>query len=235
MTLSWPAKPLDDPFAEARRASVVLLLPVAAGATLPWIVWAAAGWIDAQGLAAASILLAVMYMQGVWWLGDREAELRRRYGRRYSPPSPDLALMVCTGLAVCMIAPGLSAVALTELVGLPRATGAVQEYDPASLGMAGATIDLSRVFSGRAALDIVPGGIARVTVPRFGSPAAFAMPVSAAEASFCFGPAQCLVVDRHSGRVMARDLEIGRVKAVGPVPDVSAQNGAPWEISNLFR
>lgn len=235
MTVSWPAKTLD-PFTEARRASIILLLPVASGAILPWAVWATAGWIDANGLAVASFVLAIMYMQGIWWLGDREAELRRQFGRRYSPPSADLALLVCAGLAVCMIAPGLSAVALTELVGMPRASGVVQEYDPLTLGEAGATIDLSRSIPGHAAMDIIPGGFARVTVPRFGSPAAFAMPLNATGAEFCFGPSQCLTVDRNSGRVRARDSEVGRVTAVGGVSgSVAAQEGAPWEISNLFR
>ncbi len=228
--------PVPDPLAEARRASIVLVLPVLAGVTAPWAVWATAGWIDANGLAVASILLAMMYMQAVWWLGDREAALRRRFGRRYSPPPADLALAVCMGLAVCMIAPGLSAAALVGVVGLPRASGLIEDYDPLTLGAAGATIDLSRVIPGRGALDLIPGGVARVTVPRFGTPTAFALPWSATKAEFCFAPSQCLAVDRLSGRVSIRDAEVGRVTAVGAVQsEQTALDGAPWEISNLFR
>ncbi len=234
------AMPIPDPLAKARRACVVLVLPVLAGATAPWAVWATAGWIDARGLAVASILFAMMYMQAVWWLGDREAALRRRFGRRYSPPPANLALAVCVGLAMCMVAPGLSAAALVGVVGLPRASGAIDDYDPLALGQAGATIDLSPVIPGHGALDVMPGGIARVTVPRFGTPTAFALSWSATEAAFCFAPSQCLAVDRHSGRVFVRDAEIGRVIAVGAItPPPNAHDGVPWEvpweIDNLFR
>ncbi len=230
------ATPVPEPLAEARRASVVLVLPVLAGVTVPWAVWAMAGWIDANGLAVASILLAAMYMQAVWWLGDREAALRRRFGRRYSPPPADLALTVCAGLAFCMLAPGLSAAALVGVVGLPRASGLIEDYDPLTLGASGATIDLSRVIPGRGALDLIPGGVARVTVPRFGTPTAFTLSWSANQAEFCFAPSQCLAVDRLSGRVSIHHEEVGRVTAVGAVPPPGTTvDGPPWEISHLFR
>ncbi|MBV9653116.1 MAG: hypothetical protein JOZ42_00995 [Acetobacteraceae bacterium] len=226
----------SDPLAEARRASLVLVLPILAGLTTPWAVWAAAGWIDANGLAVASMLLAAMYMHAVWWLGDREAALRARFGRRYTPPSADLALAVCMGLAGSMVAPGLSAAALVGVVGLPRASGLIDSYDPLALGASGTTIDLSRVIPGRGELDVVPGGVAHITVPRFGTPTAFALSWSAVEGAFCFAPSQCLTVDRRSGRVSVHHAEIGRITAVGAVPPPdSARDGAPWEIMNLFR
>jgi hypothetical protein len=92
------------------------------------------------------------------------------------------------------------------------------------------------VIPGPGALDLMPGGVARVTVPRFGTPTAFALSWSATEAEFCFAPSQCLTVDRRSGRVSIRDAEVGRVTAVGAMPQPgTALDGAPWEISNLFR
>ena len=81
----------------------------------------------------------------------------------------------CVGLAASLLAPGLSSIALVELVGLPRAAGVVDEYDPQALGMTGATIDLSLAIPGRTALDVIPGGIARIVLPRFGNPTAFSL------------------------------------------------------------
>ena len=104
----------NDPAAQARRATVILALPVLAGATSPWVVWAMAGRIGATGLTIASLLMLGAYIASVWWLGDREAELRKRLGRRYTPPSADLAFAVHMGLAASILAPGLSTLLLVE-------------------------------------------------------------------------------------------------------------------------
>jgi hypothetical protein len=226
-----------DPVAEARRSAFVLAIPILAGATSPWAVWLMAGSIGASGLAVASVLMAGVYLHVVWWLGDREAELRRRFGRRYTPPSPDLAFAVCMGLAACMIAPGVSAMALVDRVGLPRAAGLIAEYDPQSLGSRGTTIDLSPAIPVRTALEVIPGGFARVVVPRFGSPTAFALPWTATDAEFCLSPGGCLSVDRLSGRVSVGDDEVGRITSVGSAsgPPQADFWEAPWEILNLFR
>jgi hypothetical protein len=232
----------SDPVADARRSAAVLAIPVLAGATSPWAVWLMSGSIGASGLAVASILMAGTYLHVVWRLGDGEAELRKRFGRRYTPPSPDLALAVCMGLAACMVAPGASAMALVDRVGLPRAAGLVSRYDPQGLGSRGVTIDLSTAIPGRTALEVIPGGVARVVVPRFGNPTAFALPWTATEAEFCLAPGGCLAVDRLSGRVSVGDEEVGRVTSVGSAPSGSASGlpradfwEAPWEILNLFR
>jgi hypothetical protein len=227
----------SDPFAEARRASLVLCVPVLAGAVSPWVLWMTAGGVGASSLALASLAMAFAYLQAVWWLGNREVELRRLTGRRYRPPSADLTLAVCAGLAVSLIAPGLSAYALVDVVGLPRAAGLVAEYDPQALGVVGATIDLSPVMPGPVSLKVIPGGIARVVVPRFGNPTVFAVPWQATSAEFCIAPRQCLAVNRASGRVSVGDDVVGRVTSIGFVlaPDNADQWGAPWEIVNLFR
>jgi hypothetical protein len=226
-----------DPIAEARRSAYVLAVPVLAGAMSPWALWLTAGSIGASGLAIASLLMAGIYLHVVWWLGDREAELRKRFGRRYTPPPPDLALAVCMGLAGSMVAPGVSGMALIDRVGLPRAAGLVGEYDPPSLGTTGATIDLSPALAGRTALELTPDGVARVVVPRFGNPTAFALPWRATDAEFCLAPVGCLAVDRLSGRVSVRDEEVGRVTSVGSSPAAPRTDfwEAPWEILNLFR
>src|SRR4051794_35830590 len=189
-----------DPVAEARRSAFVLAIPVLAGAMCPWAGWLTAGSIGASGLAIASLFMAGVYLHVVWWLGDREAELRRRFGRRYTPPSADLALGVCMGLAACMIAPGVSAMALVDRVGLPRAAGLVGEYDPRLLGTTGAVINLSAAIPARTAFEVMPGCVARVVVPRFGSPSVLALPGRATEAELCLAPGGCLAVGRSSGR-----------------------------------
>src|SRR5690349_9721568 len=94
----------SDPVADARASASVLAIPILAGAMTPWAVWLLSGSIGASGLAVASVLMAGVYLHVVWRLGDRETELRKRFGRRYTPPSVDLSLAVCMGLAACMIA-----------------------------------------------------------------------------------------------------------------------------------
>ena len=227
----------NDPAAQARRATVILALPVLAGATSPWVVWAMAGRIGATGLTIASLLMLGAYIASVWWLGDREAELRKRLGRRYTPPSADLAFAVHMGLAASILAPGLSTLLLVNLIGLPRAAGLVDEYDPQALGVTGATIDLSQAIPGRAALDVIPGGIAQIVVPRFGNPTAFALSWQATEHAFCIAPDHCLMVNRRSGRVSVQEEEVGRVTSIGAgVNTAGAEfSGPPWEILNLFR
>ncbi|MBV8400697.1 MAG: hypothetical protein JOZ17_18455 [Acetobacteraceae bacterium] len=215
----------------------MLALPIVAGATSPWVVWLLSGSIGATGLAVVSLLMAGIYLHFVWWLGDREAELRKRFGRHYTPPSPDIVLAVCMGLAACMIAPGVSAMALVDRVGLPRAAGLVADYDPESLGLRGATIDLSQTIPVRTELEVIPGGLARVVVPRYGNPTAFDLPWTASAAAFCLSPAGCLSVDRLSGRVSVGNEEVGRITSVGSASGLlgKASWEAPWEILTLFR
>jgi len=226
-----------DPLAESRGAAIALVAPILAGVSSPWAVWITAGSVGATALAVSSVLMAGLYLHVVWWLGDREAELRRHFGRRYRPPPPDLALAVCMGLAASMLAPGLSALALVDRVGLPRAAGLVESYDPAALGAAGAAIDLSPAIPSRTVLEVIPGGVARVFVPRFGNPTPFALSWNATPAEFCIAPRRCLSVDRSSGRVSIHNEVVGRITSVGNVssPNASDLLGPPWEILNLFR
>ena len=141
-----------DPLAESRGAAIALVAPILAGVSSPWAVWITAGSVGATALAVSSVLMAGLYLHVVWWLGDREDELRRRFGRRLpAAAGPDLALAVCMGLAGSMLAPGLSAVTLVDRVGLPRAAGLVKSYDPGAFGPA-AAINLSAAIPSRTVL-----------------------------------------------------------------------------------
>jgi hypothetical protein len=225
------------PAGEDRATSAVLAVPVLAGIACPWAAWALAGWVGAFELACASVALACAYLAMVWWLAGREAERRRRLGRRYDPPPADLAFAVCMGLAASLLAPALSSLALVDRIGLPRAEGAVRDYDPHALEAMGVRIDLSRVLPGSGAMDVRPGGTARVFLPRFGAPTAFTLPLWAVKGGFCIAADSCLTLDRGSGRVRVGGETVGRVTAVGTDagPFTADVDGPPWEILNLFR
>lgn len=224
--------------AAARRAALVLLLPLAAGACAPWASWLVVGHLGDEALAVAMFGMAVTYLTCVQRLGDREAVLRRKLGRRYEPPPPDMALAVCLGLAASFLVPGLSAGALAGAVGFPRLGGTVDAYLPAELERTGARIELSRdAMPPGSRLDLLPDGDARIAVPRFGRPVEFGLPWRAEGAQICLDR-WCLTVDPASGRLRVPSpggTELGRVAAIGAAARIPAlRSGAPWEIGNLF-
>jgi hypothetical protein len=221
----------------ARRAARILVLPLAAGALTPWASWLVTGSVGLWALTGATFAMASAYLVCVQRLGNREAELRRALGRRYEPPPRDTAAAVCLGLALSFMVPGLSAGALTDAVGFPRVEGALASYVPAELARTGARIELSReVMPPSSRMSLLPGGEARVAVPRFGSLVEFALAWRARDALVCLDR-WCLEMDPASGRlrVPADGTEVGRVAAVGaPSVGPAARSGAPWEIGNLF-
>jgi hypothetical protein len=221
----------------ARGAARILLLPLAAGALAPWVAWFVVGGIDLWCVTGATFMMASAYMFCVQWLGDREAELRKALGRRYEPPSPDMAAAVCLGLAFSFLVPSLSAGALADAVGFPRVQGVVNAYVPAELALTGARIQLSPLaMPPGSRILLLPEGEARVTVHRFGRPVAFALGWRAEGRLVCLEH-WCLEMDHASGRlrVPADGIEVGRVAAVGATVEGSAErSGAPWEIGNLF-
>ena len=82
----------------------------------------------------------------------------------------------------------------------------------------------------RTVLEVIPGGVARVFVPRFGNPTPFALSWNATPAEFCIAPRRCLSVDRSSGRVSIHNEVVGRITSVGNVssPNASDLLGPPW-------
>jgi hypothetical protein len=222
----------------ARRAALLLFLPLGIGACAPWATWLATGRVACWTLIASMFAMATCYLAGMWYLGDREEALRRNLGRRYEPPTPMLALAVCMGLCASFLVPGLSAGALAEAIGLPRLMGAVGAYVPDELAQLGAHIQLSpTAMPPGSRMEFLPDGQARVTVPRFGQPVTFAVPWTAEGQKLCL-EGWCLVVDAVSGRVRVSGpggLEVGRVAAIGaPALPPADRSGAPWEIGNLF-
>jgi hypothetical protein len=220
-----------------RSAAPILLVPLAAGALAPWAAWVVAGGIGLWAVVGATFMMASAYLLCVQWLGDREAVLRRKLGRRYQPPPPDMAAAVCFGPAFSFLLPGLSAGALADTVGFPRVEGTVSAYIPAELALTGARIALSpQAMPPGSRLSLLPKGEARITVPRFGKPVEFALAWRAQGSMVCLD-GRCLKMDRGSGRlrVPTDGTEVGRVAAVGAVVDGPAEHsGVPWEIGNLF-
>jgi hypothetical protein len=116
--------------------------PLALGAAAPWLLWCAQGRVSAGELAAVSLASATIF-------------LRMTSGSGMQRGGPLAALAICGGITASLVLPGLSAMALIDAVGLPRASGAVRSYDhpaydhPAlaydhpALAMGGATLALA--------------------------------------------------------------------------------------------
>jgi hypothetical protein len=161
----------------------------------------------------------------IWLIGEHENEARRRLGRRYLAPAPAIALTLCVGLVVTLMAPGLSAVALIDAVGLPRAAGVVQSYESAALAELGGTLDLVGVGlvgvgPGGGPLQLTPDGSARALDRGGGLATPVALTWQPRADGLCIlidaivGNA-CLALDPHSGRLRDGGRDVGRVAAVG--------------------
>jgi hypothetical protein len=206
------------------RAVAFGMAPMLAGVAVPWLIWASLGWLNSAELVLAGMLATGAYLRLVWMIGEHENEARRRLGRRYLAPGPNIALALCTGLVVTLVAPGLSAVALVEAVGLPRAAGAVRSYESAALARLGGTLDLVGlglvgVSPGSSPLQLTPGGSARV-LDRSGAATPIRLSWAPRAGGLCIvideiiGNA-CLALDPVSGRLRDGDRDVGRVTWVG--------------------
>ena len=206
------------------RAVAFGMAPVLAGVAVPWLVWASIGRVAPAELALAGGVSAAAYLRLVWLIGEHENDARRRLGRRYLAPAPTIALVLCGGLVATLMAPGLSAVALIDAVGLPRAAGAVRSYESAALAELGGTLDLAGIglvgaAAGGGPVQLTPDGTARM-LDRAG--AAMPLPLSWAPRAdgLCIlidsivGNA-CLALDRDSGRLRDGARDVGRVTSVG--------------------
>ncbi len=200
------------------------MAPTLAGVAVPWLIWGSLGWLNSGELASACIISTGAYLRLVWMIGEHESEARRRLGRRYLAPGPAIALILSLGLVVTLIAPGLSAVALVEAVGLPRAAGAVRSYESAALAELGGTLNLVGlglvgVDTGSGPLQLTPDGNARV-LDRGGAPTPIQLSWAPRVGGLCIviddvvGDA-CLALDPQSGRLRAGDRDVGRVTWVG--------------------
>lgn len=221
-----------------RRDARILFLPLLAGLFAPWAAWAMAGEVGLSALATVSFAMGCAYLVCVHWLGDREAEIRRRLGRRYEPPPPQLAAAVCSGLAFSLLAPGLSVQALAATVGYPRVSGEIREYLSADIARSGARIALSpAAMPLGSSLVLLPDGTARLAVPRFGRPAVYAFPWRPEPKGVCLS-GWCFTLDPANGRLRAGEpdgVEMGRVAAIGPSdPAAPDRTGTPWEVQHLF-
>jgi hypothetical protein len=219
------------------RAVLVGMLPILSGAAVPWLVWESIGRLGSGELAAAALISTAAYLRIIWQLGEQENAARKRLGRRYVPPAPDVALAVCGGLVVSLMAPGISAYALVDAVGFPRLAGVVQSYEPAALAETGATLDVIGVAPAGPVV-LVPGGNAQVLDSRTGAVLPFPLSWRADAARLCIVqdailPDSCLALDPASGKL--RDGErgvVGRVTAVGSGPRLTST--APV-VSDLIR
>lgn len=224
---------------QERRDVRILLLPLVVGLGVPWAAWALTGALAVWTLAGASLAMAAAYLICVHRLGDREAERRRRLGRRYEPPPPRLALAVCGGLAGSLLAPGLSVQALAATIGYPRLAGEVRDYDAAALARTGAEVTLSPAAMPLGArLLLLNDRTALLVVPRFGQPTVYAFPWHPAAAGvLCLGH-WCFMLDPRSGRLRTAapgGVEMGRVAEVGGIEQMRAErSGVPWEVRHLF-
>jgi hypothetical protein len=203
------------------RAVAVGMLPIVVGAAVPWLVWASIGRLGSGELAAAGLISTAAYLRIIWQLGEHENAARRRLGRRYVPPAPDVALAVCGGLVISMMAPGISAYALVDAVGFPRLAGAVRSYDAAVLAETGATLDVIGLAPA-GPLVLAPGGGALVLDARTGVALPFPVSWRIDAGGLCIMqdsvlPDSCLSLDPSSGKLRDGDLAVvGRVTAVGP-------------------
>lgn len=221
-----------------RREAWILFMPLLAGLFVPWAGWALTGRLAAWALAGASFAVALAYLLCLRWLGDREAEMRRRLGRRYQPPSPGLAGAICVGLAASLIAPGLSVQPLAATVGYPRLSGAIRAYVPADLARTGADVALSpQALPIGASLQLFADGTARMTVPRFGRPTVYAFPWHAAGRFVCLAE-WCFGLDPVTGRLTVPGkggVSLGRVMSVGASHGPPGEReGTPWELGHIF-
>jgi hypothetical protein len=206
------------------RAVVFGMMPILAGVAVPWLVWASVGRLGSAELALAGGVSAAAYLRLIWLIGAHEDEARRRLGRRYLAPAPAIALTLCIGLVVTLMAPGLSAVALVDAVGLPRAAGVVRSYKSAALAELGGTLNLVGLglvgeAAGAGPLQLTPDGNARV-LDRSG----VATPLSLSWAPRAHGLCilvdsivgnACLALDPQSGRLRDGSRDVGRVISIG--------------------
>jgi hypothetical protein len=206
------------------RAVAFGMAPSLAGIAVPWLMWASLGWVDSRELAVACVISTGAYLRLLWMIGEHENEARRRLGRRYLAPGPTIALVMSVGLVVTLMAPGLSAVALIEAVGLPRAAGAVRSYESAALAELGGTLDLVGLGlvgsePGGGPVQLTPDGSARV-LDRSGVPTQIQLSWAPRAGGLCIaiddvvGNA-CLALDPLSGRLRAGERDVGRVTWVG--------------------
>lgn len=201
------------------RAVLFGAAPIVAGAAVPWLLWASLGRFSSGELVAAGLVAVLVYLRMVWLIGEHENAARQRLGRRYLAPGPQIALTLCMGLIVTLVAPGLSAVALIDAVGLPRAAGVVHSYELTSLAELGGTLDLVGVAPGGGPLQLTPDGNARV-LDRSGAAMPFALSWQPSAGGLCIllddviGNA-CLALDPRSGRLRDGERDVGRVTAVG--------------------
>jgi hypothetical protein len=210
--------------AEDWRAVVFGTAPIVAGAAVPWLLWASLGWLSSGELAVAGFVSTAAYLRLLWLIGAHEDEARRRLGRRYLAPAPRLALTLCAGLVVALVAPGLSAVALIDAVGLPRAAGVVRSYESVALAELGGTLDLvgvglTGVGQGGGPVQLTPDGSAHA-LDRSGAATPVALSWRPRTGGLCIvidaiiGNA-CLVLDPNSGRLREGERDVGRVTAIG--------------------
>jgi hypothetical protein len=198
------------------------MAPILSGAAVPWLLWVSVGAVNSRELAGAGLISMAAYLRMVWLIAAHESEARRRLGRRYLAPAPRIALALCMGLVVAMMAPGLSAAALIESVGLPRAAGVVRSYTSAALAELGGTLDLSGVALSGGPLRLTPDGSARV-LDRSGAALPPALSWQPHAGGLCIvidaiiGNA-CLALDPRSGRLSDGGRDVGRVTSVGGLP-----------------
>jgi len=213
------------------RAVMFGSAPILAGVAFPWLIWASLGWLSSGELALACVIGAGAYLRVVWLFGAHENEARRRLGRRYLGPGPAIALALCAGLVGALMAPGLSAAALIEAVGVPRAAGDVRSYESKALAKLGGTLDLVGLGlvgtePGGGPLLLTPDGNARV-LDRGGAVTPARLSWAPRAGGLCIlideivGNA-CLALDPRSGRLLDGGRAVGRVTWVGlPGPDRS--------------
>lgn len=207
--------------AHAWRTVLVGVLPILSGAAVPWLLWASVGRLRSGELAAAALGCASAYLWIIFRLGTQEQAARRRLGRRYVPPAPDVAFAVCAGLVVSLMAPGLSTYALVDAVGFPRLAGEVRSYDLATLAATGATLDAIGLVAGGGPLILAPGGRARVRDARTGAILPFPLTWREDGGGFCIVqdsilPDACVTLDPVSGKLRDREQDVvGRVTAIG--------------------
>jgi hypothetical protein len=226
MAVPQSAPPAVGIAVEDWRAVVFGMAPILAGVAVPWLVWASLGRLGSGELALAGGVSGAAYLRLVWLIGEHENEARRRLGRRYLAPAPTIALALCAGLVATLMAPGLSAVALIDAVGLPRAAGAVRSYESAALAELGGTLDLVGLglvgeAAGGGPLQLTPNGNARV-LDRSGAATPLLLSWEPRADGLCIlidsiiGSA-CLALDPDSGRLRDGSRDVGRVTAVGGV------------------